>query len=290
MEYLVIKNDFTKYNEFNVLDALNKDNTIVAAQFNHILHYRVKPNDKQYSDQWYHYNILNSTIDMDSEEAWDHITGGVNELGDTIAICVIDGGIDFEHEEFQANIWRNSMEIAGNLLDDDKNGYIDDVFGWNTFSQSDQHSKDLHGTSVSGLAAARGNNNIGITSNSWNTKLVFVTGGSDEANAIESYTYPWKLRKTYNETNGTAGAFIVAVNSSWGRNNGKPDEAPLWCAVYDSLGNAGIVSVAATANQSTNVDIYGDLPTSCPSDYLLTVTNINEFNQLVNDAAYGKTQ
>ncbi|MBK8737685.1 MAG: S8 family peptidase [Saprospiraceae bacterium] len=284
----LLKNDFTKYNEFNVLNALNKDNTIVAAQFNHILHYRVKPNDKQYSDQWYHYNILNSTIDMDSEEAWDAITGGVNELGDTIAICVIDGGIDFEHEEFQANIWRNSMEIAGNLLDDDKNGYIDDVFGWNTFSQSDQHSKDLHGTSVSGLAAARGNNNIGITSNSWNTKLVFVTGGSDEANAIESYTYPWKLRKTYNETNGTAGAFIVAVNSSWGRNNGKPDEAPLWCAVYDSLGNAGIVSVAATANQSTNVDIYGDLPTSCPSDYLLTVTNINEFNQLVNDAAYGK--
>ncbi len=284
----LLKNDFTSYNEFEVLNKLNNHNSIIAAQFNHILNSRVKPNDKLYVDQWYHNNILSSNIDMDSEEAWDQITGGVNELGDTIAICVIDGGIDFEHEDFQTNIWRNPLEISGNMLDDDKNGYIDDVFGWNTFTQSDVHTKDLHGTSVSGLAAAKGNNNLGITSNSWNTKLVFVSGGSDEANAIESYTYPWKLRKMYNETNGATGVFIVAVNSSWGRNNGKPEEAPLWCAVYDSLGKTGIVSVAATANQATDVDINGDLPTSCLSEYLLTVTNINEFNQLVNDAAYGK--
>lgn len=73
-----------------------------------------------------------------------------------------------------------------------------------------------------------------------------------------------------------------------GRNFGRPEESPLWCAIYDSLGKVGILSVAATANGDINVDVEGDLPTSCISPYLVTVTNIDQDNHKVSDAAYGQ--
>ena len=79
----------------------------------------------------------------------------------------------------------------------------------------------------------------------------------------------------YNETDGEEGAFVVATNSSWGIDNAPASEAPLWCAMYDTLGQYGILSAGATTNTNTDVDFEGDLPTSCPSEYLLSVTNMN---------------
>ncbi len=78
-----------------------------------------------------------------------------------------------------------------------------------------------------------------------------------------------KQRQIYNETLGDSGTFVVSLNSSFGVNNAKPEDLPLWCAMYDSMGNAGILNVAATVNSNTNVDDAGDIPTTCPSPFLL---------------------
>jgi hypothetical protein len=83
------------------------------------------------------------------------------------------------------------------------------------------------------------------------------------------------MRRLYNQTGGAQGAFVVATNSSWGTDNGQPSQAPLWCAMYDTLGVAGILSCGSTANNNVNVDVVGDLPTACPSEFMMSVTATN---------------
>jgi hypothetical protein len=80
---------------------------------------------------------------------------------------------------------------------------------------------------------------------------------------------------------------VVATNASWGRDNGFAEDAPVWCGLYDSLGVHGILSVGATANKNIDVDVDGDLPTTCPSDYLIAVTNIDRNDEKVAGAGYG---
>ena len=82
---------------------------------------------------------------------------------------------------------------------------------------------------------------------------------------------------------------MVSTNSSWGIDYGQPASAPMWCAMYDSLGAYGIISAGATINGNVNVDVEGDLPTACGSDYLLSVTNLGRNDIKINGAGYGAT-
>jgi hypothetical protein len=86
------------------------------------------------------------------------------------------------------------------------------------------------------------------------------------------------MRRRYNASNGQQGAFVVATNASWGINNGNPASYPLWCAIYDTLGTAGILNCGATSNSNVNVDVVGDMPTACPSDFMVSVTATNQQN------------
>ena len=289
--------DFVAINEHHFLAAIRKSQTLDVAQFNHLIDYReTTPNDPLFTSQWQYINTgLNGGLagaDMDAEFAWDIATGGVTAGGDTIVVCVIDSGVDAMHEDLQANLWINHNEIPDNDIDDDGNGYVDDHRGWNTINavNDDDISGDpRHGTSVSGIVGAVGNNGVGITGVNWGVKLMMVANGlnTNEARVISSYSYPLELRKQYNETGGELGAFVVATNSSWGLNFGEAETAPLWCEMYDALGEVGILSAGATANRIVDVDIDGDLPTSCPSDYLISVTNIDRRNQKVEAAGWG---
>lgn len=109
---------------------------------------------------------------------------------------------------------------------------------------------------------------------------------SNEAEAVASYTYAFEMRELYENTDGEKGAYIVATNSSFGIDFANPEDYPIWCAMYDSLGKLGILSVGSTANFSANIDIVFDMPTSCSSDHLITVTNTDKADNLLN-AAYG---
>jgi subtilisin family serine protease len=110
---------------------------------------------------------------------------------------------------------------------------------------------------------------------------------STESVVVRAYGYVLKQRLVYNQTNGQRGAFVVATNSSFGVDYGQPSNYPLWCAFYDSLGNAGILSAAATANLNINIDLVGDIPTACPSDWMISVTNTTNTDAKNSGAAYG---
>ena len=120
------------------------------------------PNDPSFPLLWGLHNTgqWNGTIDadIDAPEAWDLATGSAN-----IVVGVIDTGVDYTHPDLAANIWTNPGEIAGNLIDDDANGFVDDVHGYD-FVNNDGNPLDDHdhGTHVSGTIAGVGNNSIGV--------------------------------------------------------------------------------------------------------------------------------
>lgn len=279
----------------DIYRSLEVNNDVILVKENRKITERVKPNDALYNSQWQYNNTgTNSNggvigADINIEPAWDLTTGGVTLSGDTIVVAVIDDGLNINHEDIAPNVWVNRNEIPDDNLDNDGNGFIDDIHGWSFRDNSNDVLYDgSHGTSVAGIIGAKGNNGTGVTGVNWNVKLMPINyGNANEANALASYAYAYKMRKMYNESNGAKGAFIVATNSSWGIDYGKADEAPLWCAFYDSLGTIGILSAGATANLNVNVDAEGDLPTSCESEYLIAVTNLTSQDVKVTGAGYG---
>ncbi len=261
---------------------------VQAAQFNHLIEDRLTPNDPIFGNQWHHIDAQDN--DIDSELAWDITTGGLTPLGDEIVACIIETqGAKWDQEDILPNHWVNVNEIAGNGLDDDNNGYVDDYDGWNVSNNTDNSSNGNHGTQVSSMIGSKGNNGMGVAGVNWDLKLMQVQmGGISEANVIAAYTYPLVMRQLYNSTNGSQGAFVVVTNSSWGIDNAAANGYPLWCAMYDTLGHYGILSCAATANNNVNVDNVGDMPTTCPSDYLISVTATNN-SDVRTFSGYGTT-
>ncbi|MDP8203294.1 MAG: S8 family serine peptidase [Candidatus Tenebribacter mawsonii] len=267
------------------------DHTLVQkAQFNHYTSQReIFPNDESFELQWNMFNnggIGVEDADIDATDAWEITEGGVTVLGDTLVIAVIDGGCDLTHEDL--NLWKNVHEIPNNSIDDDNNGYVDDYDGWNAYNHSGNVPTDSHGTHVSGIAGAIGNNELGVAGVNWNAKIMPVAGDSSvESVVVEAYGYVLEMRKIYDETGGEFGAYIISTNASFGVDYGNPANYPLWSAIYDSLGVAGVLSAAATMNIHTNVDEVGDMPTACESDYLITVTNTTKYDVKHSMAAYG---
>ncbi|MEM9821730.1 MAG: GEVED domain-containing protein [Bacteroidota bacterium] len=287
--------DQNAINEFHFLDRLRRHPKVIHAQFNHFVESRVIPNDPMFGLQWHFINDGTNgglvDADLDIDMAWDQTTGGLTETGDSIVICVVDEGFDLGHEDFGDNIWRNYAEIPNNGIDDDGNGFIDDYLGWNVMTSDDDIVTDneglMHGTPVTGIIGAKGNNGIGVSGVNWNVKLMIVVRGNTEAEILEAYSYPFFERQKFNESAGSEGSFVVAINTSWGINFGQPSNSPLWCAFYDSLGSVGIVSPAATINSEQDVDVVGDLPTACPSEFLISLTSIDNTNTKVPNAGYG---
>lgn len=279
-----IRFDWTRIHEQDFLQQIRQDPAVEMAQLNHIAQLRSTfPNDGRFAEQWYLFNTGQSGgtqgMDLQMDLAWDITTGGVTPGRDTIVLCIIDNGLDTTHQDLRPNLWVNRGEIPNNNIDDDNNGYIDDYYGWNTIRNNNQISDaNFHGTPVSGIAGARGNNGIGISGVNWNVKIMHVVGGFgavSEDRILQAYLYPYRQRKRYNETQGREGAFVVATNASWGLSRIKPSEYPIWCAFYDSLGQQGIINIAATANEDLDVDAQGDMPTACGSNFLITVNSID---------------
>lgn len=278
-----------------LLEAVRVHPSISLAQFNHRLSTRCQEiNDPEYPNQWHHRNDgQNGAVenaDIDSDLAWGITEGGTTATGDTIVICVIEGG-DLNHVDLQANAWRNHGEIPGNGIDDDGNGYTDDHLGWNVDLQNDEGVwSGLHGTGVMGMIGARGGNDIGIVGANHRIKIMSVAGQDlyDEASIVAAYTYPLIMRKIYNESAGASGAFVVATNASWGLDFGNPEDVPLWSAVYDSLGTYGILNCVATSNSNLNVDEVGDIPSTVESGSVVAVTATNSAD-LRTFSAWGPT-
>ncbi|MDR9488061.1 S8 family serine peptidase [Salibacter sp.] len=271
-----------------LLGVFGSDQRTIAVQPNHTnVELRDKtPNDLDYPAQW----ALNETKlgNMAAPTAWDYSTGDTTATGEKIVIAVVDNGFELSHQDL--SFFENTNEIPNNNIDDDQNGYVDDVNGWNVYNDNNIIPTQQHGSHVAGIAAAKGNNNQGVTGVGWGMDVLPIAGSSgSEAVVLAAYGYILEMRALYNETNGQKGAFLVAANSSFGINYADASQYPLWCNFFDSLGAEGVLSTGATINGNIDVDQFGDMPTTCSSPYLLSVTNLTEDAVKNTGAGYGTT-
>lgn len=270
----------------------------LIAQFNHRIQPRsLVPDDPYFNQQWNMDNTGGNSgvvgADIEATEAWDLNHDNVTATGDTVVVAIIDGKFDLSHEDL--NFFVNYNEIPGNGVDDDGNGYIDDISGWSVPDTSgDINSTGFgayHSTHTAGIAGAIGNNAKGVAGVCWGAKILGVNyGTTDEANVVASYEYVRNMRILYNNTFGTKGAFVVSTNASFGVGNygANPADYPLWCAMYDSLGAVGILSAGAAPNADVDVDVVHDVPTECASQWFIGVTNTTRADKKNTGAAYGR--
>ena len=169
---------------------------------------RADPNDPLYSDQTH-------LRHMRMPQAWDIVKG--SEGNPPVVIAIVDGGTDWRHEDLLGNVWTNSGEIADNGIDDDQNGFIDDVHGVNFANEDDTNNDPTglpatprsawHGTASAGAAGAVTDNGIGIAGTSWNAELMLINAGCLTRDGGICWGYPGILYAAAN------GADII--NASW---------------------------------------------------------------------------
>lgn len=241
------------------------------------------PNDPSFSQLWGLHNTGQSSgladADIDAPEAWDKTTGSRS-----VIIGVIDSGIDVNHPDLAANIWRNPGEIAGNGIDDDANGYVDDVTGWD-FASNDNNPEDGngHGTHVAGTIGAVGNDGRGVAGVNWQVsllplKFLDASGSGSTSGAIAAINYATALRNR--------GVNIVATNNSWG---GGGFSSGLQTAIQNHA-NAGILFVAAAGNDSANNDTTASYPANYPISNIISVAALDRSDRLASFSNYGATK
>ena len=231
------------------------------------------PNDPDFSKLW-------GMNDIGATNAWD-ITQGSSQ----VVIAVLDSGVAYTHEDLKANMWTNPGEIAGNGIDDDHNGYVDDVHGIDVVNNdSDPWDENGHGTHVSGTAAAVGNNGIGVTGVSWKAKIMALrfidaSGKGDDSGAIKCIYYAIDMKLHH-------GVNLVAINASWGSLGGYDTAL---CNAIAAAGNAGIVFCAAAGNSGANTDTYAYYPADYPCSNIISVGASDSNDQPASFSDYGKT-
>lgn len=274
-----------------LMQELKRDKAVVAVGYDQPIKYRnLEPNDEDFGEQW---NMLNAQADL----VWDETTGGQTVDGKRIVIGVLEKGFDPTHEDLKDNVWRNNAEIPNNGRDDDNNGYVDDYFGLNLFDLTDEHtptlrdgSTDAHGTQVAGIIGAKGNNEIGVAGVNWDIDLLLFSKVNLASEVLEAQEYAYNLRKKFNETDGREGAFIVALNYSFGWDGNYRDFTLglEMCELIELMGQEGILSVVATDNRDIDVDEVGDVLPTCPSDFVIAVTSSNEQNEKASSSGFGE--
>ncbi len=252
---------------------LEKKEAIATVQYNYKADFRnTIPNDSLYAAKQWDMNLIGMPT------AWDATTGGITAAGDTIVVAVLDNEFDLNHGDLRSNIWRNLGEIPNDNLDNDSNGYIDDSYGYNFLLNSGSNHSNLgaHGTGVAGIVGAKGDNTKGIVGMNWNVKIMLLSFDGDADKAIAAIKYATDMRIAYEQSKGKKGAFVVALNGSFGFDYGFPKDFPVLCEVIDAAGKAGILSTWATSNSDIDIDEQGDMPALCPSQYSIVVNNLDE--------------
>ncbi len=272
------------------LKSFQASPNVTWAQLDHLVTKRALPNDTDFTKQW---SLSNATsrADIRALEAWDISTGGADKKGNDIVVAVVDGGAEITHDDLKENIWVNAGEVQGNGIDDDNNGYIDDIHGWDAFEDDGDVSPDDHATHVSGIIGAKGNNGKMVSGINWNVKIMTVDGAGATSVVLKAYGYVLKNKQLWLESNGQKGANVVATNSSFGVDYADcaTGSYPAWNDMYNEMGKVGILSAAATANQNIDIDLKGDVPTGCDSPYIVSVTNTTSSDKRNSGAAFGKT-
>ena len=230
----------------------------------------VAPNDARYAT---HQAYLGR---MKLEEAWDVVKG---ESG-SVVIATVDIGLDISHEDHRSNLWTNAGEIAGNGIDDDNNGYVDDINGWNFTTNrgnpSPDHAYDDHGTQVAGAANASTNNSVGVAGAAWNAKTMGI-----QAQCQYRYLLCYSTEGIiYAYSNGAD-----IINASWGSYN---SYSTVEHAAIKSAFEAGALVVAAAGNETINNDNRESFPTNYPEVLGVGATGATS-DEIASFSNYGRS-
>jgi len=233
------------------VEAFRSRSDVLYAEPNYLRRAAAAPNDARYADQWALRNTAGA--DIDAEAAWDVTTGS-----DSVVVGVVDTGIDTGHRDLQENVFVNSAEVAGNNVDDDGNGFVDDVRGFdfvgaNNPSVFDGATADAHGTHVAGILGARGNNAAGVAGVNWQVRLLPIKvigsdGTGKDSDILEGYQYALAMRQR--------GVNLRVLNNSY---VGQGFSQTLRDAIAQ-LNAAGILFVAAAGNERMNNDVVPVYP------------------------------
>lgn len=272
------------------IEALRRDPNVEYVEPNYI--YRVsvaEPEDTYFSFLWGLHNRGQSGgiagVDISALKAWDITTGSSD-----VVVGVIDTGIDYFHPDLAANMWINVGERPDNGLDDDGNGYIDDVHGWNAQMDSgDPLDDNNHGTHVAGTIGAVGKNRLGVTGVNWQVRLMglkFLSaqGVGYVSDAIECIEYAIAMRRR--------GVNVRVLNASWGG----PNASAALREAIEAAGQAGMLVVTAAGNNYDGAGLRGtdnDMQPIFPASYdlanTISVAAVDRRGQLAAFSNYGKS-
>ncbi|MSR47134.1 MAG: hypothetical protein EXS13_08725 [Planctomycetes bacterium] len=254
----------------STLVRLNGSGLVRYAEPNFIARACGTPNDPLFSQQWQMDQA--SDADMDMVEAWDIAQGSPG-----VTLAVIDSGFDYVHPDLANKAWINPNEIAANGIDDDSNGWIDDVHGIDAFNIDGDPMDDLgHGTFVTGVAAAEPDNGIGMAGVAWQAKamgLKFLSssGSGNLADAI--------ICLDYAVTNGARVSNHSYATSSYSQS--------LYDA-FDAAGDAGHLAIVPGSNSAKNIDVSPVYPVCFDLPEILAITGSDETDALCGFADFGK--
>ena len=275
--------------DLSVKDAVkiyDKSPDVSYVQPDYALYPTATPRDPYYG-RMYNLNNTGQTggtrdSDIDAPQAWNFTTGRHSTV-----VAVIDTGVDINHPDLRNNIWTNPGETgkdafgrnkATNGIDDDHNGYVDDVHGWDFFHNNnsvyDRGDGDQHGTHVSGTIAAQGNNGIGVTGVNWHAQIMplkFIGGG-------------------YGTSSGAIKAIDYAINKGVKISNNSYGGAGYEPAMRDAIARAnkaGLLFVAAAGNDGINNDTKPDYPSSYDLPNVISVAATGAKDGLASFSNYG---
>jgi len=248
------------------IKRLKGNGLVEYAEPNYIVHLAVIPNDPRFGELWHLVNTGqtggSTDADIDAEGAWDIATGSSD-----IVVGIIDSGVDYNHPDLASNIWTNAGEVPGNGLDDDANGYVDDVHGYD-FVNNDGNPYDdnSHGTHVAGTIGAVGNNGIGVTGVSWLVKIMALKafgwdGYGTIANCVRAIDYSIMMG-------------VALTNNSW---SGEGSSSELASSISHANSH-NMPFIAAAGNNGWNIDMYPVYPACYTYGNIITVaatTNID---------------
>lgn len=257
----------------SVIALLQEDPMVARVEPNYIYRINKIPNDPMFGQLWGMRNAAAPGFDIGAEQAWDIETGS-----DKVIVASIDTGVNYNHPDLQANMWVNEAELNGKAgVDDDGNGVIDDIHGYNAITGSGDPLDDHgHGSHTSGTIGARGDDGKGIVGVAWNVRIMAVKFLSKEGSgtledAIKAIDYATKMGAKIMSNSWGGGSFSQTLKEAIERTN-----------------QAGALFVAAAGNESNNNDTNPSYPASYEVDNVISVAAIDNQGKIASFSNYGK--
>jgi|GEM_PF-1957221 len=248
---------------------------IEYAEPDYIMSTNALPNDASFGSLWGMHNTGQSSgvadADIDAPEAWELTTGSA-----AVKVAVIDSGIDLTHPDLLDNLWTNPDEVPNNGLDDDGNGYVDDVRGWDFVNDDATPNDDNgHGTHCAGTVGAVGNNGAGVTGVCWDVSLIGLkflnsAGNGALSDGVEAIAYATDVGVAVTSNSWSGGDYSQAMKD-----------------VIDAAGTAGILFIAAAGNDGSYLEFYPAYPASYTSTNLISVAATTRQDGLADFSNYG---